>query len=277
MHTYKKGFTLIELLVVISIISLLSSIVLASLNSAREKGRIAAGLKYNTANLRTVPSIGYWKLDETGTPASYLDSSGSGSNGVSPTFRPTPNADVPHAAKVSSQYFDGNDYITIPSSTNLNLTTQGFTYMAWVKPTSVTGGYKIIASRYVPYIAISTSSKFRMLLGGRTGGTLSNENVESSVSAQAGRWTHVAGVYDGSSIRIYVDGKLEGTTATSWTTIENYQVPFLIGAMSNNTGGSITNHFTGNIDDVAVLSKALESAEIEKIYAESKNKYLAEI
>src|SRR3989344_8507666 len=37
----KKGFTLIELLVVISIISLLSSVVLASLNSARVKARHA--------------------------------------------------------------------------------------------------------------------------------------------------------------------------------------------------------------------------------------------
>jgi prepilin-type N-terminal cleavage/methylation domain-containing protein len=53
-----KGFTLIELLVVIAIIGILSSVVLASLNSARNKGADAA-IKSNLANMRTQAELYY--------------------------------------------------------------------------------------------------------------------------------------------------------------------------------------------------------------------------
>lgn len=54
----KKAFTLIELLVVISIISLLSSIVLSSLNSARQKGRDAA-IKSTMLEVRKLVEMDY--------------------------------------------------------------------------------------------------------------------------------------------------------------------------------------------------------------------------
>ena len=54
----KKGFTLIELLVVIAIIGILSSVVLASLNTARSKGSDAA-VKSNISNMRAEAELFY--------------------------------------------------------------------------------------------------------------------------------------------------------------------------------------------------------------------------
>lgn len=54
----QKGFTLIELLVVISIIAMLSTIILASLNSARSKGSDAA-VKEGMHNLQEQAALYY--------------------------------------------------------------------------------------------------------------------------------------------------------------------------------------------------------------------------
>ncbi|MEO6536074.1 MAG: type II secretion system protein [Candidatus Paceibacterota bacterium] len=54
----RSGFTLIELLVVIAIIGILSSVVLASLNTARNKGADAA-IKSNIDNARAQAELYY--------------------------------------------------------------------------------------------------------------------------------------------------------------------------------------------------------------------------
>jgi prepilin-type N-terminal cleavage/methylation domain-containing protein len=57
-RNYSSGFTLIELLVVIAIIGILSSVVLASLNTARSKGADAA-VKSNLNNVRPQAELFY--------------------------------------------------------------------------------------------------------------------------------------------------------------------------------------------------------------------------
>ena len=57
-NLFKRGFTLIELLVVIAIIGILASVVLASLNSARDKGADAA-VKSTLNNMRAQAELYY--------------------------------------------------------------------------------------------------------------------------------------------------------------------------------------------------------------------------
>ena len=76
-----------------------------------------------------------------------------------------------------------------------------------------------------------------------------------------GQWHHGVVTFDGSILRLYVDGVQVITSSTSSTpeTVGNH--PLKIGANSR----AVSNLFTGNIDEVGVWNKALTTSEITSL------------
>ena len=75
-----------------------------------------------------------------------------------------------------------------------------------------------------------------------------------------GVWTHLAVTYDGTTLRLYVNGVLRSSTAASGG-IAASTAPLRIGG---NTVFSVpgTEYFAGLIDEVRIYNRALSAAEI---------------
>ena len=84
----------------------------------------------------------------------------------------------------------------------------------------------------------------------------------AATTLTVGTWAHIVGVFDGMEGRIYVNGQLDGTTASSG--VAAAANIWKIGNVSG--GGTGDGFFPGLIDDVRVYNRALLPEEIVTLY-----------
>ena len=84
--------------------------------------------------------------------------------------------------------------------------------------------------------------------------------VLSAPTMLTGKWYHVAGTFDGATLRIYINGVEVGTTAYVGT-IANGAYNLTIGGAAYTVGG--TRNFDGNIDEIRMWNTAISNAEIQ--------------
>ncbi|MBS7007526.1 LamG-like jellyroll fold domain-containing protein [Anaerostipes sp.] len=81
------------------------------------------------------------------------------------------------------------------------------------------------------------------------------------------KWVHAAAVYDGSNVKLYINGKLKDTVAASdeWVIPADGAKYFFVGA-DTNKNGEIQNAISGEIASARIYSRALSIGEITKLY-----------
>jgi hypothetical protein len=227
---------------------------------------IAASLTFAlpaAARADSFPLVGWWPMNE-GSGQTVRDWSGHGNNGV---LGSTPAADandpswIPGVFFGSALRFDGlDDYVSVPASKSLEQ--QRLTVAAWVRAGSSPGAYRYVVSKG----SIECLTGSYGLYTGAGGGlafyvadspTHYFVTPEAPLSTFDGKWHHVAGTFDGSTVRLYVDGVQVGSGTPAPTTID-YDLPGH-GAQIGNYGGPCTSSLTlaGDVDGVQIWSQAL--------------------
>lgn len=204
----------------------------------------------------TTGLTGHWTLNEgTGTTAG--DSSGNSNTGS------ILNGALWTTGKMGQALdFDGvNDRVIVSSSATL-APTNALTLSAWIRPDSVT------ATQFIINKAISTSANGDYFLVLRNTGVLGivvNSGVEGArtgnTALTTNTWYHVVGTWDGSNLRMYLNGVADSIAQPLSGTMANNGDNLGIGASA--TG---VRPFNGLIDDVRVYNRALSATDVMNLY-----------
>jgi len=186
----------------------------------------------------------------SGTTA--IDLSGNGNNGI-----------ISGATRTTSGMYGGalifsgtNAVVTISNSASLDLTT-GMTVEAWVDPSVVNNAWRdVIYKGKDNYFLEGTSLSGSVPGAGGTFGA-SDQVLYGAAGLPTNTWSHLAATYDGSNIRLYVNGAQTASAAQSGM-IATSTNPLQIG------GDSFYGQFyKGTIDEVRIYNVALTAAQIQ--------------
>jgi hypothetical protein len=122
---------------------------------------------------------------------------------------------------------------------------------------------------YIGYIASSNrlGGDFESAVGSGTPSV--NKPITGVTNLSNDTWYMATLTYDGSNLRLYLNGQLEATVATTDGPASLNTSPATIGRASTSTGtfGANAGQFLGNVDEVTIWDNDLTAVEIAAIYA----------
>jgi autotransporter-associated beta strand protein len=220
--------------------------------------------------------VSYWPLNETSGTTAFDLASGindityGGDFGISPDNyqinQPGLRADGnPSALLMSPTGSPGID-VSTQAPYNPSLNPLQFTVECWVKPTSTIAQYLVsiqdrTAGGRLGYSLVKNNGvqAFGVTAGVNTSSV--GVNLNGTTVPVIGSAYHVVGTYDGTTLKLYVNGNLENSVAmTTYTQATANQPGFSIGSRNG------INADPSYIQDVAVYTRALTLEEIQNHY-----------
>ncbi|PSL25823.1 GH92 family glycosyl hydrolase [Chitinophaga ginsengisoli] len=163
--------------------------------------------------------------------------------------------------KESGKLLLGKDcYVEVSNARSLDVMGTTITMMAWVYPTTTTYGLVDIFTKGDTHVLqVADGRTLTFFAGGWGRGDVTVPLPDNWKD----HWHHIAGVCDGDSLKIYIDGELKGFTipeghanlsvSNKWTLGRNEEFPF-------------QRIFNGYMDEAKVFATPLSGEDIKEIY-----------
>ena len=195
--------------------------------------------------------VGAYSFNE-GTGTTLTDRSGTGNNGT------VAGASWSTAGKnAGALSFDGvNDQVTVADANSLDLTRM--TLEAWVFPTALGGLWRTVLLKEQPgqlvYALYSNTDTSRPSAHVYVGG---DRDTRGTAALPLNAWTHLAATYDGTTLRLYVNGVQASSQAVAGSILTSS------GALRLGGNTVWSEWFAGRLDDVRIYNRALSAAEVQ--------------
>ncbi|VVB74798.1 Concanavalin A-like lectin/glucanases superfamily protein [uncultured archaeon] len=140
----------------------------------------------------------------------------------------------------------------------------------WEEPHLATGYSHTAESYSYGFIVTSEAGALSFVVSTTPGGVPTVNAANASIPSD-GLWHHLAGTYDGSTVKIYVDGALIDTDTDSTGNIY-YPNPTSVAIGIGGTEFSDPEHYHGTLQEAAIWGRALSATEVKELFSKGASK-----